>query len=84
MKRWLIVTKEKDYEKNNTPSDWIDLEEKKELTFNVDRRLKKGDRVLIYKSGQWRIISHIFEVKNNSHKKEGKYKVHLHQKKADN
>lgn len=81
MKRWLIVTKETDYGKEDTPNDWIDLEEKKELTFYVDKKLKKGDWVLIYKSGQWRVISHIFEVKNNPYKKDGNYRVHLHRKK---
>ena len=81
MKRWLIVTKEKDYDNPNIPNDWIDLEEKKELTFIVDKRLNKKDKVLIYKSGQWRVLSHIFEVKNTPHKKNGKYEVHLHRKK---
>jgi len=80
LERWLIVTKENDFE-NDTINDWIDLEEKKELTFYLDTRLKKHDRVLIYKSGQWRVISHIFEVKNSPLKKNGKFKVHLHQKK---
>lgn len=46
MRRWLLVTKEKDYYDDKI-SDWETLEDEPELNFYVDQRIGKGDKVLI-------------------------------------
>ena len=51
MRRWLLVTKEKDFYLED--SNWEDLDKKEELHYTVDRKIYPGDKVLIYRSGQW-------------------------------
>lgn len=81
MRRWLLITKEKDYSHRRGESDWIDLDKKKEVNYYVDRRIDPGDKVLVYQSGQWTMISYIFDVKDCKNELTGVYKVHLHNKK---
>lgn len=80
MRRWLITTKERDYS-SEIESDWIDLDKKNEVHYVIDHHIEQGDKVLVYKSGQWTSFSHFFEVKSCSHQAKGEYLIHLHQKK---
>ena len=80
MRRWLITTKERDYN-SEVESDWIDLDKKDEVHYIIDHHIEQGDKVIVYRSGQWTIFSHIFEVKSCSHQAKGEYLIHLHQKK---
>ena len=79
MRRWIIKTKEKDYN-SKIESDWIDLDKKDEIHYIIDQHIEQGDKVLVYRSGQWTSFTHIFEVKNCYHQSKGEYLIYLHQK----
>jgi len=80
MRRWLLVTKEEDYESEND-SDWRDLDDADEIHYIINRNIHKGDKVIVYRSGQWTRFSHIFEVKECFHQAKGEYIIQLYQKK---
>lgn len=80
MRRWLLITKEKDYRHFREESDWIDLHKKNEVHYYINRRIDPGDKVLVYQSGQWTMISYIFDVKYCVKESKGDYKIYLHQK----
>lgn len=78
MRRWLLVTKEKDY--GSEDSNWIDLDKKDELHYTVDHKIDPGDKILIYRSGQWTTFSHIFEVKESVNLGKGIYQISIYKK----
>lgn len=80
MRRWILVTKEKDYE-SEKDSDWRDLDDADEIHYIINHNIHKGDKVIVYRSGQWTKFSHIFEVKDCSYQAKGEYLMQLHQKK---
>ena len=71
MRRWLFVAK--------NLGCWVKLDED-ELIIQVDKPVRKGDKVLIYKSSPHNHLSHIFRVKHDSYKENGKYHMHLYNK----
>ena len=80
MRRWLLVIKEKDYELVNV-LDWEDIRDEDEIECIIDHNIHKGDKVIIYRSGQWTQFSHIFEVKDCFYLAKNEYLLQLHQKK---
>ena len=71
MRRWLFVAKNIDC--------WVKLD-KDEITIPVNKPVRSGDKVLIYKSSPHNNLSHIFRVKHDSYKENGKYQMHLYEK----
>lgn len=51
-----------------------------ELTIPVNKPVRRGDKVLIYKTSPHNNLSHIFRVKHDSHKENGKFQMHLYDK----
>lgn len=70
--RWLWVTKD--------PLCWEKLAEENKLEFCFKQSFKKRDKIIVYRSGNHRDLSYIFEVKNDSEPLYGKYKTVLHNK----
>ena len=81
MRRWLLITKERDYSSKNE-SNWVDLDNQSEVHYIIDHRINEGDKILIYRSGQWTNISHIFDVKKCTYINTNEYKIHLNNKKT--
>lgn len=71
MQRWLLVVKDL--------RRWMELDND-EITFKVDHPVKKGDKVLVYKSSHHNNISFIFEVKKDSAHVNGIYTLSLFNK----
>src|SRR5690606_25112880 len=71
MRRWLFVAKDLDI--------WMDLDNE-ELTIPVNKQVRKGDKVLVYKSSPHNHLSHIFRVENDAYKEDGYYPMHLYDK----
>lgn len=51
-----------------------------ELTIPVNKQVRKGDKVLVYKSSPHNHLSHIFRVQKDAYKKNGYYPMHLYDK----
>ena len=65
---------------NQGPLCWEKLAEENELEFTLDESFKKGDKIIIYRSGNHRDLPYIFEVKKDSEPSYGQYKTIFHEK----
>ena len=72
MRTWFLVTKD--------VLCWQQLAENKEITLTVDQPVRKGDKVLIYKSSPFNHLRYLFNVKNDAYKEKDGYKLHLYHK----
>lgn len=71
MRRWLYVAKD--------IKCWMKLDDD-EMIIPVNQLVRKGDKVLVYKSSPHNLFSHIFRVKEDTYKSDDNYQMHLHDK----
>lgn len=71
MRRWLFVANNIDY--------WMELDED-ELSIPVEKPVRRGDKVLVYKTSPHTHFSHIFRVKNDAYIEAESYPMVLYDK----
>ncbi len=71
MRRWLFVANNINY--------WMELDED-ELNFPVEEPVRRGDKVLVYKTSPHTHFSHIFRVKNDAYMEAESYPMVLYDK----
>lgn len=63
----------------NRINQWMQLDDD-EISIQVEKPVRRGDKVLIYKTSPHNHLSHIFRVKNDAYMEAETYKMDLYDK----